>query len=289
MWTRLGQAAARVQSTTWCPLRVQSEIHSSCGKPYSFKRALIDSLFKAVSGLGRVFTEYCCSGRLEVGDAGENCKQLHARTGRRTHTACAGRLNGSLGVTTSLPGDPSADALFNINPPIFIAGSVQDSLFHIGRQAVAWVSRSHASRGSSIQPFGNALTSAFTYHFLEPWAVGSHGERQIWSSASSSCGHGTFREWTLPGHMRPVVGVARLSGGVMKNNQGQEIPSTHGPLIPIDPGRVNVIDPLELQYWCDELQCTQDDLSQAVAEVGEHVTAVRAQLVSRRLSGQDKP
>lgn len=68
----------------------------------------------------------------------------------------------------------------------------------------------------------------------------------------------------------------------MKSSRAQEIPRTHDPLIPSDPGRVNVIDPLELQYWCDELQCTHDDLIETVARVGEHVTAVRDQLVSNR-------
>ena len=75
----------------------------------------------------------------------------------------------------------------------------------------------------------------------------------------------------------------------MKNSKEYEIPRIHSPLIPIDPGRVNVIDPLELEYWCRELQCTQDDLNEAVAQVGEHVAAVRDQLVSRRLTGQVKP
>jgi len=68
----------------------------------------------------------------------------------------------------------------------------------------------------------------------------------------------------------------------MKKSQEHEISRTHDPVIPSDPGRVNVIDPLELQYWCDELQCTPDDLIETVAQVGEHVTAVRDQLVSRR-------
>lgn len=51
---------------------------------------------------------------------------------------------------------------------------------------------------------------------------------------------------------------------------------------PLDPGRVNALDPFELQYWCTELHCTEDELKDAVAKVGEHITAVRQQLASRR-------
>ena len=50
---------------------------------------------------------------------------------------------------------------------------------------------------------------------------------------------------------------------------------------PLDPGRVNAIDPVELQYWCGELQCTEIELQEAVSKVGEHVAAVREQLTSR--------
>ena len=51
---------------------------------------------------------------------------------------------------------------------------------------------------------------------------------------------------------------------------------------PLDPGRVNSMDPVELQYWCKELHCTEAELKAAVSEVGEHVTVVRQQLASRR-------
>ena len=51
---------------------------------------------------------------------------------------------------------------------------------------------------------------------------------------------------------------------------------------PIDPGRVNATEPLELKYWCAELGCTEPELQGAVAKVGEHVTAVRAHLRSLR-------
>ena len=47
---------------------------------------------------------------------------------------------------------------------------------------------------------------------------------------------------------------------------------------PLDPGRINTIDPVELKYWCQQLHCTEMQLRQALAKVGDHVTAVRNQL-----------
>ena len=55
-----------------------------------------------------------------------------------------------------------------------------------------------------------------------------------------------------------------------------QVPQSH--FEPLDPGRVNVIDPAELQYWCGELHCTEAELKDAVLKVGEHVAAVRDQL-----------
>ncbi len=51
---------------------------------------------------------------------------------------------------------------------------------------------------------------------------------------------------------------------------------------PLDPGRINALDPVELQYWCKELRCTEAQLHEAMAQVGDHVTAVRDQLASTR-------
>jgi hypothetical protein len=47
---------------------------------------------------------------------------------------------------------------------------------------------------------------------------------------------------------------------------------------PLDPGRINAGDPVELAWWCKQLHCTEKQLTAAVAEVGEHVTAVREAL-----------
>lgn len=50
---------------------------------------------------------------------------------------------------------------------------------------------------------------------------------------------------------------------------------------PLDPGRINVMDPIELRYWCAELHCTETELEDAVTAVGEHIAAVRERLEER--------
>ena len=47
---------------------------------------------------------------------------------------------------------------------------------------------------------------------------------------------------------------------------------------PLDPGRVDMLDALERQYWAQELRCTENELERAVAKVGAHVAALRAHL-----------
>ena len=44
---------------------------------------------------------------------------------------------------------------------------------------------------------------------------------------------------------------------------------------PLDPGRINTMDPVELDYWARKLGCTPARLRKAVDAVGEHVAAVR--------------
>ena len=50
---------------------------------------------------------------------------------------------------------------------------------------------------------------------------------------------------------------------------------------PLDPGRVNAIDPVELEYWCKELKCSASELVDAVAKVSEHTAEVRQALGQR--------
>ena len=51
---------------------------------------------------------------------------------------------------------------------------------------------------------------------------------------------------------------------------------------PLDPGRINTIDPVELKYWCQQLHCSEAQLREAVTKAGDHVTAVRDQLAAAR-------
>ena len=51
---------------------------------------------------------------------------------------------------------------------------------------------------------------------------------------------------------------------------------------PLDPGRINTIDPVELRYWCQQLHCSEVQLREALAKAGDHVTAVRDQLAAAR-------
>lgn len=48
--------------------------------------------------------------------------------------------------------------------------------------------------------------------------------------------------------------------------------------VPLDPGRVNILDPEELRYWCEELSCSEAALKSAVARAGPHAAAVREAL-----------
>jgi hypothetical protein len=47
---------------------------------------------------------------------------------------------------------------------------------------------------------------------------------------------------------------------------------------PMDPGRVELMDPMDTDYWCRQFGCTEAQLTDAVAAVGSHVTAVREEL-----------
>jgi hypothetical protein len=49
---------------------------------------------------------------------------------------------------------------------------------------------------------------------------------------------------------------------------------------PLEPGRVNAMDPIELEYWCKQLKCSEGELTETIAKVGEHVTEVRQFLAS---------
>ena len=59
------------------------------------------------------------------------------------------------------------------------------------------------------------------------------------------------------------------------------MPDDLTPFKPLDPGRVEIVTQVELQYWSRELKCSEAELAQAVSEVGDHVTAVRDYLALR--------
>lgn len=50
---------------------------------------------------------------------------------------------------------------------------------------------------------------------------------------------------------------------------------------PLDPGRINPMDPTEMAWWCGQLGCSLDELNAAIERAGEHVSAVRAALPQR--------
>jgi hypothetical protein len=55
-------------------------------------------------------------------------------------------------------------------------------------------------------------------------------------------------------------------------------PST--PYKPLDPGRIDTQNRIELEYWSRELHCTEVELADALSRVGDHVTKVRDYLAS---------
>lgn len=56
---------------------------------------------------------------------------------------------------------------------------------------------------------------------------------------------------------------------------------SHSDRIPADTMRVNQNDDDEVAYWCRELQCTPDELREAVSAVGQDVENVRLHLSQR--------
>ncbi len=48
--------------------------------------------------------------------------------------------------------------------------------------------------------------------------------------------------------------------------------------VPIDPSRVNVKDQWEIEYWCAEWGCTEDELVAFVRKFGDNAEALGAHL-----------
>lgn len=58
-------------------------------------------------------------------------------------------------------------------------------------------------------------------------------------------------------------------------------PPSSEPFQPLDPGRINLMDPTEAAWWCEQLQVDEGRLRALVDRVGEHVAAVRQALEAR--------
>jgi hypothetical protein len=59
------------------------------------------------------------------------------------------------------------------------------------------------------------------------------------------------------------------------NHHGEAMTLNDPDFRPLDPGRVNTMDPVEVEYWCREFGCAPERLQSAVDAVGEHVAEVR--------------
>ena len=59
------------------------------------------------------------------------------------------------------------------------------------------------------------------------------------------------------------------------------MPEELSPFKPLDPGRVDSTNHVELLYWSREFKCTDAELTEALAKVGDHVTALREYLAVR--------
>ncbi len=58
---------------------------------------------------------------------------------------------------------------------------------------------------------------------------------------------------------------------------------------PLDPGRIQADDPVEIAYWCRTLGCTEPQLEQAVRRVGPHVAQVRQVLADAATAAAPTP
>jgi hypothetical protein len=63
------------------------------------------------------------------------------------------------------------------------------------------------------------------------------------------------------------------------------MPADSPPFTPPDPGRVNPMDPVEVDHWCREFGCSEATLRAGIAAVGEHVAALRPWLSGRAGEG----
>lgn len=80
----------------------------------------------------------------------------------------------------------------------------------------------------------------------------------------------------FPGAASPAVPEeAARAGGATPATASVPGPAGHAGTVPRDPGRVNLLDPLEAAHWCEEFGCTEAQLQALVGRVGDHAAAVR--------------
>jgi len=111
-------------------------------------------------------------------------------------------------------------------------------------------------------------------------------------SSKDNMGHGTAASarWARPCRLLPWLKANALPGGTMEacacNTAPQEMTMTTHDIPPdfrpLDPGRIQSMDPIELRWWCQELHCDEVLLVRAISAVGEHVTAIRIWLQAHR-------
>ena len=84
---------------------------------------------------------------------------------------------------------------------------------------------------------------------------------------------------TRPGDNDPGSGLPEHGGGAADDEdelRGFE---------PLDRGRIHLLDPLEVKFWCRELGCSAPELKDTVAKVGTHTAAVREALQQKKNKG----
>ena len=81
-----------------------------------------------------------------------------------------------------------------------------------------------------------------------------------------------------PGEVDPGSGLPEEAGMPADAADDDELRGFE----PLDRGRIHLLDPLEVKFWCRELGCTAPQLKDTVAKVGTHTAAVREALARAR-------
>jgi hypothetical protein len=85
-----------------------------------------------------------------------------------------------------------------------------------------------------------------------------------------------FQALHLPASVGPAGRLAM--GDHMVTHSTPETGNDPVPYTPLDPGRIDLLNPAEVPYWCKQFEVTEEELREAVAAVGTHAAAVRQEL-----------